>query len=58
MLAQASLLIGSLLLLLGGCTATGEFDTIKAVELGAGALQASMLDEASVKQAAAMSATI
>jgi putative metalloprotease len=53
---KASLLICSLLAVLGGCTASGQFDTMKAVEIGAGALQASMLDEESVKQAAALSA--
>lgn len=56
MLAKASLLLLPLLIALGGCTASGQFDTMKAVEISAGALQASMLDEESVKQAAALSA--
>lgn len=44
------------LLTLTGCAANGQFDSGKAIAIGAGALQASMLDEASVQQAAALSA--
>jgi putative metalloprotease len=43
-------------LLLAGCATDGQFDTGKALTLGAGALQASTLDEQSVKQAASLSA--
>ncbi|MDT8420201.1 MAG: M48 family metalloprotease [Desulfuromonadales bacterium] len=42
--------------LLSGCAANGQFDAGKALAIGAGALQASMLDEESVKQAASLSA--
>lgn len=42
--------------LLAGCAANGQFDTGKAMTLGVGALQVAMLDEATVQQAAALSA--
>jgi len=44
------------LVVLSGCAAGGGFDTGKAVTIGAGALQATLLDETSVKQAASLSA--
>ncbi|PLY01640.1 MAG: peptidase [Desulfuromonas sp.] len=44
------------LIVLSGCAAGGGFDTGKALSIGAGALQASLLDEASVQQAATLSA--
>ncbi|PLX89503.1 MAG: peptidase [Desulfuromonas sp.] len=44
------------LLVMGGCAANGQFDMGKAVVIGAGALQATMLDEESVKQASELSA--
>jgi len=44
------------LCLLAGCAADGQFDMGKAMNLGAGAMQASLLDRNSVKQAAALSA--
>ena len=56
MLIKSSLVFFSLLLLLCGCVANGQFDTGKAVMLGAGALQASMLDNRSVSQAASLAA--
>lgn len=56
MTLKTPLLFISLLLLLSGCAADGQFDTGKAMMLGAGAFQASMLDENSVKQAASLSA--
>ena len=39
-----------------GCTATGEFDMGKAASVGMGVLQASTIDENSVKQAASLAA--
>ncbi|HEX9777450.1 MAG TPA: M48 family metallopeptidase [Geopsychrobacteraceae bacterium] len=56
MTLHASLVCCALLWLLGGCGAGGQFDPEKAVAIGAGALQASLLDEESVKQASALSA--
>ncbi len=56
MLVKSAITLFTLLLLLNGCAADGQFDTGKAVMIGAGALQASMLDEQSVRQAAALSA--
>lgn len=43
-------------LLLAGCSADRPFDMGKAMNIGAGALQASLLDRSSVQQAAALSA--
>jgi len=40
----------------GGCTATGEFDMGKAASVGMGVLQASTVDENSVKQTASLAA--
>ena len=53
---KTSLVFIVLLLLLCGCAKDGSFDTGQAMMIGAGALQASMLDEESVKQASALSA--
>jgi putative metalloprotease len=53
---KSCLVLFSFLIFLSGCAANGQFDTGKALAIGAGALQASMLDENSVKQAAALSA--
>jgi len=46
----------SLLIFLGGCAAGGGFDSEKVLNIGAGALQASLLDAETVNQAAALSA--
>ena len=56
MLLKSSFALIVLLLFLSGCAADSQFDTEKAVQLGAGALQATMLDEQSVMQAAALTA--
>ena len=56
MFLKLPLVLFSLLLLLCGCAANGGFDTGKALTLGSGALQASLLDEQSVNQAASLSA--
>lgn len=56
MVMKLPLILFSLLVLLSGCAANGQFDAGKAVAIGAGALHASMLDEQSVKQAASLSA--
>lgn len=44
------------LALASGCTATGEFNSQAAMSVGAGLVQASLLDENSVRQAAALAA--
>ena len=56
MLVKSPLVLFLLLLLLGGCAATGGFDPNKVVALGSGALQATLLDEQSVQQAASLAA--
>ena len=56
MLLKSSIVLVALLVLLGGCAANGQFDTESALTIGAGALQASLLDEQSVMHAAALSA--
>lgn len=56
MLLKLPLVLFALLLLLSGCAANGGFDTNKAIALGSGVLQASLLDEQSVQQAASLSA--
>lgn len=53
---KSHLIFFLMLLTLTGCAANGQFDPGKAIAIGAGALQATMLDETSVKQAAALSA--
>ena len=50
------LVLFSLIVMLSGCTASGEFDAGKALGVGVGALQVAMLDEGTVKQAASLSA--
>ncbi|HKJ05678.1 MAG TPA: M48 family metallopeptidase [Geopsychrobacteraceae bacterium] len=56
MLQRSPLFFFALLILLSGCAANGQFDSGKAVMIGSSALQATMLDEESVKQAASLSA--
>ncbi len=56
MLLKSHFLLFTLFLVLTGCAANGNFDPDKALVIGAGALQASLLDEQSVKQAASLSA--
>ncbi|MBE0502106.1 MAG: M48 family metalloprotease [Desulfuromonadales bacterium] len=53
---KSQLFLFSLILLLGGCAADGQFDTGKALNISAGALQASLLDKQSVKMAASLTA--
>ena len=56
MLKQMMLLV-AVTVLLAGCAANGGFDTQKALTVGAGVLQATTLDENSVKQTASLAAT-
>lgn len=56
MFLKPCLILFSLLVLLCGCASNGQFDMEEALGIGVGALQASMLDEESVKQAASLSA--
>lgn len=57
---SAFLVVLTAVLSMGGCTATGEFDMAQAVnvgtEVGVGVLQASTIDENSVKQTASLAA--
>jgi len=55
---KASAIFASLTLVtvLAGCTNTGEFDMEKAAVVGLGVLQASTIDESSVKQTASLAA--
>ncbi len=50
------ILVAVSLALLCGCTATGEFNSQAAMTVGAGLVQASLLNEDSVRQAAALAA--